>query len=76
LHGVLNELYRRTVTSVLVEGGAATLNAFISADLWDEARVITGQNEFTNGLAAPTLAHFPVTESSYAGDRISLDRRT
>ncbi len=76
LQGVLNELYRRTVTSVLVEGGAATLNAFISAGLWDEARVITGLNEFTNGLAAPTLAHFPVTESSYAGDRISLYRRT
>ena len=35
----LAELYRRGITSVLVEGGAAVLKSFIDEGLWDEARV-------------------------------------
>jgi diaminohydroxyphosphoribosylaminopyrimidine deaminase/5-amino-6-(5-phosphoribosylamino)uracil reductase len=38
---VLDELYRRGVTSVLVEGGAQVLKSFIDSGLWDHARVET-----------------------------------
>jgi diaminohydroxyphosphoribosylaminopyrimidine deaminase/5-amino-6-(5-phosphoribosylamino)uracil reductase len=41
---------------VLVEGGAAVLQAFIDAGYWDEARVITNEGlRIGDGLASPEL---------------------
>lgn len=38
---LLSNLYSRGITSVLVEGGPSILKSFITANLWDEARVET-----------------------------------
>ncbi len=48
-------LFKSKVQSVLIEGGAKTLNAFIDSNLWDEARVFTGPNNFYEGLKAPQI---------------------
>lgn len=48
-------LYDKQVTSVLIEGGGQTLQTFINAHLWDEARVFIGNRNFYNGLKAPEL---------------------
>lgn len=37
----LGELYRRGITSVMVEGGPTVLRAFIDSGLWDTARIET-----------------------------------
>ena len=55
LPALLADLYRREVASVLVEGGATVLRAFIAADQWDEIRVITAPLRLMAGLAAPVL---------------------
>lgn len=52
---ILNELYRRNIHSVLVEGGAALLNSFIESDLWDEANVETSLQTLGNGVKAPKI---------------------
>jgi diaminohydroxyphosphoribosylaminopyrimidine deaminase/5-amino-6-(5-phosphoribosylamino)uracil reductase len=39
LEDTLADLYARGITSVLVEGGAAVLQSFIDAGLWDDMRV-------------------------------------
>ena len=52
---ILQECYEREIQSILIEGGAHTLNQFIVANLWDEARVLIGENKFTKGLKAPKL---------------------
>ena len=36
---MLRELYRRGITSLMVEGGASVLAGFVDSGLWDEARV-------------------------------------
>ncbi len=41
--------------SLLVEGGAATLQAFIDAGLWDEIRVETAPMTVSQGVKAPSL---------------------
>lgn len=41
---VVDTLWRCGITSVLVEGGASVLGAFISSGLWDEARVEVAQS--------------------------------
>jgi diaminohydroxyphosphoribosylaminopyrimidine deaminase/5-amino-6-(5-phosphoribosylamino)uracil reductase len=53
---ICSALYRNQIQSVLIEGGAQTLQTFIDADLWDEARVFTGTNNFCEGLAAPAIS--------------------
>ena len=52
---ILKDLYKKDVQSLIVEGGAYTLNSFIVANLWDEARVFNGEQYFKNGLKAPVL---------------------
>lgn len=48
-------LYNRDINSVIIEGGAKTLQTFIDENLWDEARIFVGNIEFQNGIKAPRL---------------------
>ena len=53
---LLHSLFEMNIESVLVEGGAKTLQSFIDNDLWDEARVIINEDLFIEeGVAAPRL---------------------
>lgn len=53
---MLHRLYELQIQSILVEGGAVTLQSFINAGFWDEARVITNTSLFAvSGLRAPQL---------------------
>jgi diaminohydroxyphosphoribosylaminopyrimidine deaminase/5-amino-6-(5-phosphoribosylamino)uracil reductase len=69
---VLAELHRRSVRSLLVEGGARLLAHFIAHGPWDEARVITGARPLGDGSPAPRLAHPAQRVLESGGDRISL----
>ena len=55
---LLDSLFAQGVQSVLVEGGAHTLQAFIDAGLWDEAYVETAPWCLHDGVKAPVLSHF------------------
>lgn len=52
---IMEELKKRNIQSLFVEGGQQLLNSFIDAALWDEAYVITGKATFGKGLAAPII---------------------
>ena len=52
---ILEVLSKHKIQSVIVEGGAVTLQSFIKDNLWDEARVFIGNNEFVEGVKAPIL---------------------
>ena len=49
LEGVLRDLARRGLTSVLVEGGARVHGAFLEAGLWDELRLFIAPKVFGAG---------------------------
>lgn len=51
----LEYLYEKRSQSLLVEGGAVTLQSFIDKGLWDEIRVETAPFCISGGVAAPTL---------------------
>jgi len=53
---ILTLLHEYQLTSVLIEGGARTLQTFIDENIWDEARVFVGSSSFGSGLKAPTIA--------------------
>jgi diaminohydroxyphosphoribosylaminopyrimidine deaminase/5-amino-6-(5-phosphoribosylamino)uracil reductase len=63
-------LHERNIQSIIVEGGVATLNAFIAQGLWDEARVFTGPMHFTSGLAVPSLPITPTITEAIGTDRL------
>jgi diaminohydroxyphosphoribosylaminopyrimidine deaminase/5-amino-6-(5-phosphoribosylamino)uracil reductase len=52
---ICDALYKNNIQSVLIEGGATILKAFIDADIWDEARIFIGPSSFGSGLKAPIL---------------------
>nr|WP_315163264.1 bifunctional diaminohydroxyphosphoribosylaminopyrimidine deaminase/5-amino-6-(5-phosphoribosylamino)uracil reductase RibD [uncultured Flavobacterium sp.] len=48
-------LYKYQIQSVIIEGGKQTLQTFIDANLWDEARIFIGNSHFNTGTKAPKL---------------------
>ena len=71
LQQILKTLVQKGIQSMIVEGGSITLQHFIDSELWDEARVFTGQEEFGNGITAPNTTSFlakPNTTTTLEGD--------
>lgn len=52
---ILYQLYLQDVQSVIIEGGAKTLQLFIDANLWDEARIFTAPDFWGEGIKAPLI---------------------
>ncbi len=65
-HSLLEDLAKRNIQSIIIEGGATTLQQFINSALWDEARVFTSDKEFGSGIAAPQFnGNLTATESVF-----------
>jgi len=67
-------LYKHELQSVIIEGGTHTLQQFIDADLWDEARVFTGKSYFEKGIKAPLIFRKPIQEQWIANDQLKIYR--
>ena len=51
----LKSLYDQHIQSLIVEGGAKTLNSFLEQGLWDEMRVETAPIKVNDGTPAPII---------------------
>jgi diaminohydroxyphosphoribosylaminopyrimidine deaminase/5-amino-6-(5-phosphoribosylamino)uracil reductase len=71
---MLKTAYERGIQSILVEGGAEILNAFIAPDLWDEALVLTSTSKLQRGLQAPKLNFQPLGKTSIGKDVLTQYR--
>ena len=71
----LSLLYRRGITSVMVEGGAAVLNAMVAAGAWDEMRVEIAHAVPGSGVAAPHVDMKNATVTTVDGNKIFEIRR-
>lgn len=72
---VCEVLYRHGFQSVIIEGGRQTLQTFIDAKLWDEARIFRGNIMFNNGTPAPELQGYLQAERNIAGNRLRIVKR-
>lgn len=68
LNLVLKDLKSRGINSVLVEGGAQTLNSFIEKGLWDEARIFKAPTIFGAGIPSPSISGAKETERNIGED--------
>jgi len=69
---ILFQLYIQDIQSVIIEGGAATLNSFIKAGLWDEARVFTGSFLLSKGIKSPVIEVVNAEEYQIGDDRLKI----
>jgi diaminohydroxyphosphoribosylaminopyrimidine deaminase/5-amino-6-(5-phosphoribosylamino)uracil reductase len=67
---ILFQLYLQDIQSIIIEGGAFTLNKFIEAGLWDEARIFTGNANLKNGVKAPSITAEIESEFSVGSDKL------
>lgn len=65
---ICNLLFENDINSVIIEGGAITLQSFIDANLWDEARVFTGSVLMKSGTKAPFLSGKLISEEHIIKD--------
>ena len=52
---IVKKLYNNNIQSIIIEGGRKTLQSFIDANIWDEARVFIGEINLKEGTKAPEL---------------------
>jgi diaminohydroxyphosphoribosylaminopyrimidine deaminase/5-amino-6-(5-phosphoribosylamino)uracil reductase len=55
IQSICDKLFKHNINSVIIEGGAQTLQLFIDSGIWDEARVFIGKSLFNEGIKAPKL---------------------
>ncbi len=69
LQKILQNLKNEGLNSLIVEGGARLMNSFIEQNLWDEARVFTGNKMINaaNSISAPTILG-QLTDTFQIGD--------
>src|SRR5690606_17895511 len=67
---VCEVLFSRNITSVIIEGGAKTLQLFMEQNLWDEARIFTGKITFESGIAAPDITGTTLSKNMVGADEL------
>jgi diaminohydroxyphosphoribosylaminopyrimidine deaminase/5-amino-6-(5-phosphoribosylamino)uracil reductase len=73
---ICQALFKREIQSVIIEGGAKTLQSFIDANLWDEAFVFMGTANFGEGTKAPTFKGIMVSEEKIKEDTFRTYKNT
>ena len=72
---ICSELHRLQIQSVIVEGGAKTLQSFIDANLWDEARIFKGTSVFRNGICKPYINGNAIATKNIEEDSLTIMKK-
>lgn len=65
-------LQKHKIQSIIVEGGRQTLQTFIDANLWDEARVFKGSSRFEKGVESPKISEKLSKQSNINTDVLKI----
>lgn len=63
-------LYKNNIQSVIIEGGTKTIQSFIDANIWDEARVFKSEIVFENGTKAPKINYKNAVKQTIIDDEL------
>lgn len=72
---ILYQLYLMDVQSIIIEGGRATLQMFIDAGLWDEARVFESEIKLFNGIVAPQFTGQIIESKLVSNDLLKIYKK-
>lgn len=65
-------LYDHEIQSIIIEGGQQTLETFIDANLWDEARIFTGKPQLGEGIRAPQAPGRLTHDTTVVNDQLKI----
>ncbi len=65
-------LFNCEIQSVIIEGGRRTLQTFIDAGFWDEARIFRGKISFGSGIKAPYISGNVSEKCTISGDEFLI----
>lgn len=72
---IFDDLFQKNIQSIIIEGGATTINTLIAFNLWDEARVFEAtQKYFIKGIKAPEINQNPIKILSFQDDVLKIYR--
>lgn len=71
LQQCMDKLFEQQITSIIIEGGVQLLQGFIDENLWDEAKVFTGNKTFEKGLKAPIINSSPIFSEMIDEDELT-----
>ncbi|RZK63468.1 MAG: bifunctional diaminohydroxyphosphoribosylaminopyrimidine deaminase/5-amino-6-(5-phosphoribosylamino)uracil reductase RibD, partial [Pedobacter sp.] len=69
---ILFQLYLQDVQSVIIEGGVKTLEMFIQANLWDEARIFVSPDKWGAGIKSPEITGIQESLTNVNRDKLSI----
>ncbi|XCF07686.1 bifunctional diaminohydroxyphosphoribosylaminopyrimidine deaminase/5-amino-6-(5-phosphoribosylamino)uracil reductase RibD [Tamlana crocina] len=69
---ICEALFKANINSVIIEGGTKTLQMFIDENIWDEARVFTGNNTFGDGTKTPFFSGTLISEENILNDTLKI----
>ena len=72
LNQLLSHLNSKNIQSVIVEGGAFTLQKFIDENLWDEARIFTSPKNISAGVPAPKIPYSHSEKMKVGDDELEI----
>lgn len=72
INQLMDDLFKRGIQSVIVEGGRQTLQLFIDLIRWDEARIFTSPRTFGTGIVAPVIHGCSKVTTDMFGDSLSI----
>lgn len=67
---IVEKLFENNIQSIIIEGGRKTIQSFIDANLWDEARVFIAEINLIEGTKAPELKRKIYSKSSLKKDTL------
>ena len=67
-------LYTKQIQSLIVEGGRQLLQSFVDAGIWGEARIVTGESKFLEGIKAPEISGKTMSETVFRNNKLTILR--
>ena len=74
LNELLFNLYEKEIKTIMIEGGATIISAFLKQKLWDEARVFTVSKKIIEGIKAPKINLEPIHSFNILNDKLEIYR--
>jgi diaminohydroxyphosphoribosylaminopyrimidine deaminase / 5-amino-6-(5-phosphoribosylamino)uracil reductase len=72
LEQLVKDLLKQNLHSVIIEGGAYTLQRFSDTGVWDEARVFVSPRSFGKGIKAPVINGNLIREETVMNDKLFI----
>ena len=71
---ILDYLYTHNIQTLIVEGGSDTIQKFVNMNLWDEARILSSNTFWNEGILAPIVRGKRVSQQSIINDYLTVIR--